>query len=154
GTDAAIEADHLVSFLDDGAPELIGTGTMRSLAATAADEAEVKPVIAPTPPRTGASPPIAPATGRSPTSPNPLVPRVPSDLTPRSSRISSSNATVASGSFHTIPTTSAVRSRRRRSFRFYALSGLALGIVASSAVVFWIGYPGDRSAAPGGPTTE
>src|SRR5262249_14133277 len=38
-TDAAIQAEHLVSFLDDGAIDVIGTGTVRSMAATAADEA-------------------------------------------------------------------------------------------------------------------
>jgi hypothetical protein len=35
----AIEGAHLVSFLDDGALDIIGTGTQRSLVATAADEA-------------------------------------------------------------------------------------------------------------------
>jgi tRNA A-37 threonylcarbamoyl transferase component Bud32 len=35
----AIEGGHLVSFLDDGALDVIGTGTQRSLVATAADDA-------------------------------------------------------------------------------------------------------------------
>jgi serine/threonine protein kinase len=36
--DTNIEANHLVSFLDDGALDVVGTGTERSLLATAADE--------------------------------------------------------------------------------------------------------------------
>jgi serine/threonine protein kinase len=39
----AIEGAHLVSFLDDGALDVIGTGTQRSLAATAAEEAPPQP---------------------------------------------------------------------------------------------------------------
>ncbi len=39
----AIEGAHLVSFLDDGALDVIGTGTQRSLVATAADEAAPAP---------------------------------------------------------------------------------------------------------------
>ncbi len=38
GIDGAIEGDHLVSFLDDGALDVIGTGTARSLMATSADD--------------------------------------------------------------------------------------------------------------------
>src|SRR6185436_3114523 len=37
-SDAAVHAEHLVSFLDDGAIDVLGTGTMRSLAATAAED--------------------------------------------------------------------------------------------------------------------
>ena len=37
--DMAIEGSQLVSFLDDGALDVIGTGTARSMAATAADDA-------------------------------------------------------------------------------------------------------------------
>ena len=44
--DEAIEGSQLVSFLDDGALDVIGTGTERSMQATAADD-EVAPVIAP-----------------------------------------------------------------------------------------------------------
>jgi hypothetical protein len=51
-SDAPVHADHLVSFLDDGALDVIGTGTEHSLAATAAD-AEPAPMPAPT---TGAAP--------------------------------------------------------------------------------------------------
>jgi hypothetical protein len=39
----AIEGAHLVSFLDDGALDVIGTGTQRSLVATAAEEAPPAP---------------------------------------------------------------------------------------------------------------
>ena len=42
--DEAIEGSHLVSFLDDGALDAMGTGTERSMAATAAEE------VAPAPP--------------------------------------------------------------------------------------------------------
>jgi tRNA A-37 threonylcarbamoyl transferase component Bud32 len=42
----AIEGAHLESFLDDGALDVIGTGTQRSMAATAAEEAAPKPAPA------------------------------------------------------------------------------------------------------------
>ena len=54
----AIESGHLVSFLDDGALDVVGTGTQRSMALTAADEApatmpseppKVEPAPAPLP---------------------------------------------------------------------------------------------------------
>jgi len=45
----AIEGGHLVSFLDDGAIDVAGTGTQRSMAATAADEAPPPEVVAPPP---------------------------------------------------------------------------------------------------------
>ena len=38
--DEAIEGSHLVSFLDDGALDVIGTGTVRSMAMTASDVVE------------------------------------------------------------------------------------------------------------------
>ena len=57
----AIEGEHLVSFLDDGALDVIGTGTQRSMAATAADEA---PAPAPVPdPAPAAVPAPAAAAG-------------------------------------------------------------------------------------------
>lgn len=40
-SDTSIEGNHLVSFLDDGALDVVGTGTERSLLATAADEPAV-----------------------------------------------------------------------------------------------------------------
>ncbi|MEO8549992.1 MAG: serine/threonine-protein kinase [Kofleriaceae bacterium] len=42
--DEAIEGSHLVSFLDDGALDAIGTGTEHSMAATAAEESPPPPV--------------------------------------------------------------------------------------------------------------
>jgi len=48
GVSGEVEGNHLVSFLDDGALDVIGTGTERSMAATAAgDEAVVVPPPAP-----------------------------------------------------------------------------------------------------------
>jgi serine/threonine protein kinase len=139
--DAAIEADHLVSFLDDGAPELLGTGTMRSLAATAADEVEAKAAIAPAPGRSTAKIPIVPVPGDR------------ADSGPRPSRISSSNATVASGSFHTLPAPDDVRPRRHQPRRLGWVSGLVLVAVASGAAVLWIASRADdRSPASGSPT--
>ena len=55
-SDAAVHAEHLVSFLDDGAVDVAGTGTMRSLAATAAEDVQGEPPAAPAP----AAPPPAP----------------------------------------------------------------------------------------------
>ncbi len=47
--DGDVQGNHLVSFLDDGALDVIGTGTERSMAATAAgDEVVVPPPSAPT----------------------------------------------------------------------------------------------------------
>jgi hypothetical protein len=51
----AIEGAHLVSFLDDGALDVIGTGTQRSMAATAAEEAPPDAAPAPEPPAPEAS---------------------------------------------------------------------------------------------------
>ncbi|HEX7702740.1 MAG TPA: serine/threonine-protein kinase, partial [Kofleriaceae bacterium] len=48
--DEAIEGSHLVSFLDDGALDAVGTGTERSMQATAADEAAPAPVVVVLPP--------------------------------------------------------------------------------------------------------
>jgi serine/threonine protein kinase len=53
-SDEAIEGQHLVSFLDDGALDVAGTGTQRSMVATAADEppataADEAPAPAPVP---------------------------------------------------------------------------------------------------------
>jgi tRNA A-37 threonylcarbamoyl transferase component Bud32 len=59
--DEAIEGSHLVSFLDDGGLDAAGTGTERSMAATAADEA---PVPAPEPPRAPAPAVVAPPAKR------------------------------------------------------------------------------------------
>jgi serine/threonine protein kinase len=133
--DGAIEANHLVSFLDDGAPDLIGTGTMRSLAATAADEAEVKAEIAPAPEHASANAPDAAAPGDR-------------DSSARRSRISSSNATIASGSFHTLPAPGDARTRRRKARRARLASGVALIAVASGAAVLWLATrPGDRQGS-------
>ncbi len=49
GAEGEVEGDHLVSFLDDGALDVIGTGTERSMAATAAGEEPPAPVPAPMP---------------------------------------------------------------------------------------------------------
>jgi tRNA A-37 threonylcarbamoyl transferase component Bud32 len=86
--DATIEAGHLVSFLDDGAHDVLGTGTARSLAATAADDVPAGP------------PPPAVTGARGPRSAMPLV-RAADGA--RGSRISSSQSQVASGSFHALP---------------------------------------------------
>jgi tRNA A-37 threonylcarbamoyl transferase component Bud32 len=51
--DAAIDGSELVSFLDDGALDVVGTGTVRSMAATVGDDEPPKsPEPAPEPPRT------------------------------------------------------------------------------------------------------
>jgi eukaryotic-like serine/threonine-protein kinase len=78
--DGGIDADHLVSFLDDGALDIIGTGTVRSMAATAAED-------------------VLPATPDA--TPPPPVPR-PGDSAGRRSLISSSASSVASGSFEAL----------------------------------------------------
>ena len=84
--DAAIEGNHLVSFLDDGALDVVGTGTVRSMAATAADSqpvAVIKPVVD--------VPALRPA------------PALANDPPLRPGLISSSHVTVASGSFEAMP---------------------------------------------------
>ena len=43
--DGDIEANQLLSFLDDGPFDVVGTGTQRSMAATAADEAPPEPKV-------------------------------------------------------------------------------------------------------------
>ena len=85
-SDATIQAEHLVSFLDDGAFDVLGTGTVRSLVATVAEDSHAEL----------ANPPAPPA------SPAPGSPARSVDAPLRAARISSSNLSVASGSFRTI----------------------------------------------------
>jgi len=104
-SDAAIHAEHLVSFIDDGALDVMGTGTVRSIAATVAEEvllgappgaaaaAELPPIAA------HARPPTGPAPQLSVAGPAPGSPARGADTPRRTARISSSNSTVASGSF-------------------------------------------------------
>jgi len=143
---AAIEADHLVSFLDDGGIDLVGTGTVRSLAATAADDA------------LPADPAPTAALAAAPVLATPAVVAAKPEVPGRLSRISSSTSTVASGSFHTIPapgdTGRVPRSRSaRKSPRASSLAGIALIAIASGAIVFWV-MSGirNRSADPAGPS--
>jgi hypothetical protein len=49
--DAAIDASHLLSYLDDGALDAVGTGTERSLLATEAESVEFKKVDLSLPPK-------------------------------------------------------------------------------------------------------
>jgi len=95
---ATIEANHLLSFIDDGAFDVLGTGTARSIAMTAAEELAA-PATTTTTPAAGAT--LAP-TRRPPSGPIATPPRA-GDSPARLTRVSSSQATVASGSFHTIP---------------------------------------------------
>jgi serine/threonine protein kinase len=112
-SDAAIDAEALVSFLDDGAFDVLSTGTVRSLAATSVEDphvaaADPAPAPAAAPARaTGAGTSPAVATGGRRTAGAGIGPAIGSParttgMTGRPSRISSSNATVASGSFHVI----------------------------------------------------
>jgi hypothetical protein len=136
--DAAIDGDHLVSFLDDGALDVLGTGTVRSLAATAADDAQVPPTVAPAAVLAAAA--SVPPTITTPAGGAPVI--RPIDPAVRAGRISSSTATVASGSFHTIPTgagamrASEIRRRKRR--QISPLASLVFVGVAAGSVVFII----------------
>ena len=72
--DETIAGSHLVSFLDDGALDVIGTGTERSMAATADEGPAPTPAPTPTPaPAPSPTPPPAPLAtpqiARSPESP-------------------------------------------------------------------------------------
>jgi hypothetical protein len=141
--DAAIEAEHLVSFLDDGAFDLPGAGTMRSMAATAADEP-----AAPRPPPPPAPAPPAPAPAPAPAIASPG--RLPL-------RISSSTATIASGSFETLPASSDAKAttdpgaRRRRPIA--ALASLVIaGIAIGAAVVAISNRRAKDSETPSNPT--
>jgi len=170
-SDAAIQAEHLVSFLDDGAIDVIGTGTVRSMAATAADEAAgdahppgggVIPPTLPTPP--SGKPTIVVAPDAIAEKPAALPAAALRDAGARASRISSSTTTVASGSFHTLPASTKLRrssvwsSRRARSVSSFAT--LVLVAVAAGGVVFWVmnnrrdrelsGAPTAMPAAPAG----
>ncbi|HEU4735111.1 MAG TPA: serine/threonine-protein kinase [Kofleriaceae bacterium] len=137
--DATIGGDHLVSFLDDGALELIGTGTVRSLAATVAEEVQPAPAM-PDP-----APAPAPAAPTSPPAAAPPALRPSEPL--RQVRITSSASTVASGSFHTIPTRDSDelgstltdrRSARARRRAVVPLVSVVLGGIATGAVAFFV----------------
>jgi eukaryotic-like serine/threonine-protein kinase len=142
-TEATIEGKHLLSFIDDGAFDKLGTGTVRSLAATAADDGPAAPaapgVFAPAPASSAAAPP--PAAGAA------VAPARSSEPGPRSTKISSSNTTVASGSFHTIPASgpnaapgkpAGAVTRRPASRQVPALAGIVFVGVAVGAVVFFV----------------
>jgi serine/threonine protein kinase len=202
-TSASIAGDHLVSFLDDGAHDVLGTGTIRSLAATAAD-ATPPPQFPPSGP--GAPVTATPAAGMpaipstatpaagTPNAPSrstpaaglPLAARAPGALLARSgetaarlTKISSSNTTVASGSFHTLPTANpdgtAARSgeiatRRRKPRQIAPLARIVFVGLATGAVVFFfmknrernrvlpdqpsISQPTSSQPASGQPATE
>jgi serine/threonine protein kinase len=61
-SDLDIEANHLLSFLDDGPFDVVGTGTQRSMAMTAAEEPEPPPAVAePEPVKRSESSPAAEA---------------------------------------------------------------------------------------------
>ncbi|HET7503776.1 MAG TPA: serine/threonine-protein kinase [Kofleriaceae bacterium] len=137
-SDAAIEGDHLVSFLDDGAIDVIGTGTVRSLAATVADEVQAAPATPATTPGAPSADPPAPDLA-----PPALRPSEPL----RQVRITSSTTTVASGSFHTIPAkdrdelASTLTDRRAARTRRHALVpvlSVLVGGVATGAVAFFV----------------
>jgi len=166
-TDAMIDGGDLVSFLDDGALDVIGTGTVRSLAATAADDVPAGPAAAP--PVVGPPAPGSPSTVSMALAPPtipvaPVLPAVRSaELAARSTKISSSNTTVASGSFHTIPLASshaadhrpgevAVRRPRSRQVAPFA-SLLFVGLAAGASVFFLMNHyrdPGSPSPGPPG----
>jgi serine/threonine protein kinase len=105
-SNAAIDAEHLVSFLDDGAIDVIGTGTVRSLAGTELDDAHVG-----LPAR--AEPPLRPS---SPITASPVEgsPARAASAPVRPSRISSANTSVASGSFRVVPAPEAPRPETSR----------------------------------------
>jgi serine/threonine protein kinase len=128
--DAAIEADHLVSFLDDGAFDVIGTGTVRSLAATAADDIPLSPHAASTP--LGAPAP----TGESGA---------------RRTRMSSSETPIVSGSIQTGPSAGPVGDAARRTRRSLApVAGVVLGVGVLAAIVALRVGAGERDRASTG----
>jgi serine/threonine protein kinase len=143
-TDAAVDAEHLVSFLDDGAFDVIGTGTVRSLAATAAEDVPVAPSVpgitlgagtpaVPTSPvAASAVPPLAAETAAS-SSTQSVTQSI--ELARQLGRISSSSSTVASGSFHTIPSSRA-SGRLRQPRQIAPLVRILLVGVAVGAAVF------------------
>ena len=89
---AGVAADHLVSFLDDGSHDVIGTGTIRSLAMT--DPDDIRLVVPKAPP------PAAAPVGASPAAGSPARSASP---TARPSQISSAKASMASGAFRVVP---------------------------------------------------
>jgi len=140
-SDAAIEGEHLISFLDDGGLDAIGTGTVRSLAATAAEDGQAAQPL-PSPPEAAAPSATPPSSATPPpTSAPPSTSAVPpraSVLNARASRISSSTSTVASGSFHTIPEGSE-RDRRdavRRKRAAVVASVLVIGAAGAAVALF------------------
>ena len=68
-SDVDIEAKHLMSFLDDGMFDVVGSGTQRSMAMTAADEPAGSPSVSS---QAGASmPPVQQGSARPPTAAEP-----------------------------------------------------------------------------------
>jgi serine/threonine protein kinase len=166
-SDAAIDAEHLVSFLDDGAVDLAGTGTMRSLALTAADgEGEgdppggpaTGPATAPTSaaPASGAGKPtviVAVDSALPPVPAPPSSPETRAEAMLRMSRISSSSSTVASGTFQAIGTRSSRGQSRARRSRLASPISLVVVAVVTGATVFWV-MNRLHAPAPGGAARE
>jgi tRNA A-37 threonylcarbamoyl transferase component Bud32 len=140
--DAAIEADHLVSFLDDGAVDVLGTGTMRSLAMTAAEDGDAtKAVLLPSAALSAGTPPVVASQAV-------LPPAERAAGVARSSRVSSSTSTVASGSFHTIPAPNDLAPAPRTPDRprwAARLAGVAVVAVTAAGGARWFA---NRSEAP------
>ena len=164
-SDAAIHAEHLVSFLDDGALDVIGTGTVRSLAATVADDvvgtppeaaalAELAGLAAPARPPTGPVPQVSSA------APAPGSPARSTDTPLRAARVSSSNVTVASGSFVVVPGRDARRGRPLAgavpggTWRLIGLASIALAIVSAVIVIVGRGEHGRGAPLPSPPVAE
>ena len=148
--DPAIGGGDLVSFLDDGALDVIGTGTVRSLAATAADDAPAAPAAPP--PVVVSAAPAAPPGGPPPAAP-PIVPGATlpaarsAEVGVRAMKISSSNTTVASGSFDALPLSSAhaparrsgeIAVRRPSPRRIAPFASLLFVGLAAGAMVFFL----------------
>ena len=57
-SDVDIQAEHMMSFLDDGMLDVVGTGTMRSMAMTAAESAPAAPAEKSLPPAEKSAAPI------------------------------------------------------------------------------------------------
>ncbi|HET9624017.1 MAG TPA: serine/threonine-protein kinase, partial [Kofleriaceae bacterium] len=121
--DAAFDDDGMQSFGDEGSLEGAGTGTVRSMASTAAEDL----------------PPAGDAAAAAATAPVIDVPalRARELVTPRHGFVSSSHGTVASGSFQSLPASAeaeddAAPARRRWPF---VIGGAAIAAAALAAVL-------------------
>ena len=129
--DEAIEGNHLVSFLDDGALDVVGTGTMKSMAVTSSDAGIP-----------AASGPLAAQASTSG-----AIPAMPAQASPSTATVASSSESAGTAE----PATTSGPPRRFAVPLVLVIGGLAIGGAWLTFRSHGTGSDDQRSAASGEP---